>query len=234
MASSRSSKYERIPGAFLSHKEDHDSSQYGASDKNGRTPKSRNGTSRQGIGPALHPESRNDNSSRPRTLSEADGHHASNSYQPSRQQSTWSQNSAYGGVYGDHHDDQANSTTGHQQSSYPLPGQQSRGGMNAVPHLPHTNIPKTRQSNPSLKSDDAAEEPKQEPEKKTSKRKKGAPTSKCATLKKTIHKQGDTEVVNGQLMWIDPNEPENRKRSKSSHHSFVARAHLSDSMQSRR
>lgn len=135
---------------------------------------------------------------------------------------------------GDQYDNQANSTTGHQQSPYSLPGQQSHGGMSAVPHPPHTNIPKTRQSKPSLKSEDEAEEPKQEREKETSKRKKGAPTPRCATLKKTIRKQGDTEVVNGQLMWIDPNEPENTKRSKSSHHSFVARAHVSDSMQSRR
>lgn len=76
MASSRSFKHDKIPGAFLSDKKEYDSTQYGASDRNGRTPKSRNETSRHGNGPALHPDFRNDNSSRPRTLGKADGHHA--------------------------------------------------------------------------------------------------------------------------------------------------------------
>lgn len=70
--------------------------------------------------------------------------------------------------------------------------------------------------NPIHLSDEAEEpeEPKEEPGRKTNKKKKGPPTHKCATLKKTIHKQGETKVVNGQLMWSDPNEPEDQKWSK--------------------
>lgn len=57
---------------------------------------------------------------------------------------------------------------------------------------------------------DDAEEPKQELG-KTDKKKKGPPIHKCATLKKTMLKQGETKLVSGQLMWSDPNEPEDQK-----------------------
>ena len=61
---------------------------------------------------------------------------------------------------------------------------------------------------------DEAEEPEHEPKRQTNKKKKGPPTQKCATLKKTIHKHGETKVVNGQLMWSDPNEPDDQKWSE--------------------
>ena len=74
------------------------------------------------------------------------------------------------------------------------------------------------QFNIGLESDDETEEPKIDPRKKSTRKKKDPPIPDCATLQKTINEQGETEVVNGQLMWLDPNEPPDKNRSKLQPH----------------
>ena len=83
--------------------------------------------------------------------------------------------------------------------------------MNARPQSTSTH---TGEVNSPLQPGDAEEESTKLARKQTNKKKKGPPTQKCATLKKIIHKQGETVVMNGQLMWSDPNEPEEQKWSK--------------------
>ena len=71
-----------------------------------------------------------------------------------------------------------------------------------------------RQSNTPLVSNDQEQDFEGGAEKKTNKRKNGLPAKKCETLRKTTYKTGQTKAVNGQLMWLDPNEPEDKKWSK--------------------
>ena len=65
-----------------------------------------------------------------------------------------------------------------------------------------------------MESSDEEEDSKEGPGVRVSKRKSGVRTRRCATLRKILHEHGTTQVVNGQLMWSDPNEPEDRKWSK--------------------
>lgn len=266
--------------------EEHDPSPYRQSDRNNGTPNSREGMLRYGNDPTLAPAFESEGTRTSGTPGRSGGHFAPNIYRPTRQQSTWSQNSAYRGAHGDLANNQAYSTTGYQQSPHLLPVQEPHdvntpptafqtrfptlhgahtlppsrqgfhtsenaigaqpqstsahtgnlnaarpprtsfadsgslsqsvihGDINAVPDPAHTHNSEAGQSNTRLESGDETEEPKAEPRKKSTRKKKDLPGPKCATLKKTIHKQGETEVVNGQLMWLDPNEPEDKKRSK--------------------
>ena len=71
-----------------------------------------------------------------------------------------------------------------------------------------------RQSDTPLQSNDEEQDFEKGPEVNTNKRRNGLPAKRCPTLRKTTYKQGITKVMNGQLMWLDPNEPEDRKWSK--------------------
>ena len=253
---------------------EYNSSPYRQSGRNDKTSNPREEMPRYEEAPTLYPSFKNQGSSASRTSGWNGGHSAFNIYKPTRQQSTWNQNSAYRGAYSGLSNDQANSTTGYQQSPFLLPGQESHDINNPPPafqtHYPalhgaHT-LPPRRQGfhtsenavdarlqstgghtsslnaaypsnssfadhrslspsvirghpNTRLEASGEVEKPKKEPKEKATSQQRGLPVPKCATLKKAIHKKGETKVVNGQLMWLDPNEPENKKWSEFQPHS---------------
>ena len=90
----------------------------------------------------------------------------------------------------------------------------TRSQYSAEPKSPKTLAKNTRLQETPLGPKVEDYEVKQEPGKKATKRKNNLLAKKCPTVKKIIEKQGQTKVVNGQLMWLDPNEPDNRKWSK--------------------
>ena len=217
------------------------SNRYRPSGRSGRTSSLRNEVLNNEEDHSSYPAFGNQGSSPSFAPSGNTGYHALDLSQQSRQQSAWSRNGAYEGAYGDRNIGQANSsTTAYQQSPYLLPNQKPHDVNNPPPAFhtrspaPHSNYaihsapqeyPNMENARPQSNSNrtggvdnpvqlsDEAEE-LEEPRKQTNKKKKGPPTERCATLKKTIHKQGETKVVKGELMWSDPNEPEDQKWSE--------------------
>ena len=89
-----------------------------------------------------------------------------------------------------------------------------RDDTNTVPRALRTCPTNARQSDTPLKSNEEDQNLEKAPEKDTNKRRNGLPAKRYATLRNTTYKQGITKVVNGQLMWLDPNELEHKKWSK--------------------
>ena len=225
----RNHMYNRVP--VHSAHEQYGSRQYRPSGRNDGTSNSRAVMTSGGNVPSLYPASVGHDSST--KTQRTDGLYRSTEMpQPSRQQNTFNHESSYGGVYKNTYNSQANSIAGHQQSPYLLPGQEPHDVNNppsafrpgpaavnqrntiAVPHPPPTYRAKAKQRKDSSGSSSEDEEPKQAAKKVVPKKIQNPPRTKCATLRKTINKHGETKTVDGQLMWLDPNEPAQKKWSK--------------------
>ena len=226
--------YNRVP-SYTAH-DQYGSRKYRPSGRNGGTSNSRAEMTSYGNDPTLYPASMGNGSSRSRTQGKIGRHNSSETPQPSREQNTHGLNTSYGGGYKNKYNSQTNPIAGYQQSPYLLPGQEPHDVNNppsayrpgpaaaiytntaAVPHPPPTHKTKTKQLNDPIESFNGAEEPIQEPKSKISKKIQNPPRAKCATLRKIIHKHGETKAVNGQVMWLDPNEPAHKKWSKLQPH----------------
>lgn len=191
--------------------------------------------------PPSYPAYRNQSSSTSFTPSGTTGYGTFDKFQQSRQQPRWDQNNGHRGSYGDRNVGQASPTAPFQHSPYLLPGQvphdvnnpppgfqprfstpqgvhttpSARQGYpateNAVNVRPQSTSAPTGGVHPAQNESEAAEESEEEPRKQTNKKKRGPPNHRPETLKKTMLKQGETKMENGQLMWSDPNEPEEQK-----------------------
>ncbi|KAM0804763.1 hypothetical protein BDR22DRAFT_547484 [Usnea florida] len=218
--------YNRVP--VHTAYEQYGSRQYRPSVRNDGTSNSRAGMTSGGNVPSLYPAFVGHD--RSNKTHRTDGHYRSTEMpQPSRQQNTFSHESSYGGVYKNTYNSQANTIAGHQQSPYLLPGQEPHDVNNppsafrpgpaavnhrntiAVPHPPPSHRTKAKQRNVSSGSSNEDEEPKQAAKKVAPKKIQNPPRTKCATLRKTINKHGETKTVDGRLMWLDPNEPAHKK-----------------------
>lgn len=89
-----------------------------------------------------------------------------------------------------------------------------RDDTNSVPRALRTCPTNARQSDTPLESNEEDQDLEKAPEKDTNKRRNGLPAKRYATLRNKTYKQGITKVVDGQLMWLDPNELEHKKWSK--------------------
>ena len=221
--------YNRVP-THPAH-DQYGSRQYMSSERNGGTSNSRPEMTSYGNDPALYPASMGNGSSTSRTQGTDGRYHPSETPQPSRQHNTYGLNTSYGGVYKNKYNSQTNPVAGYQQSPYLLPGQEPHDVNNppsafrpgteammyknstAVPHPLPTQKTKSKRRTDSIESYDEDEEPKQETKKDITKKIQNPPRTKCATLRKAINKHGETKTVNGQVMWLDPNEPAHKKWS---------------------
>ena len=219
--------YSRVP-SYTAH-EQYGSRQYGPSGRKDGTSNSRAEMASFGNGPVLYTSNMGNGSSTSRTQEGNGRHHPSETPQPSRQQNKYGPNTSYGSPYKNKYNSHTNTIAGYQQSPYLLPGQEPhdvnnppsafRPGTAAVMHRNTTAVPparkvKTKQLNDPIESSKEAEEPIQESESGTTKKMRNPPRTKCETLRKVIHKHGETKTVNGQVMWLDPNEPAHKKWSK--------------------
>ena len=184
----------------------------------------------------LYPDFVGNGSGTSRTQVTDGRYHPTETSQPSRQQNTYGLKTPYGRAYKHTYNSQTNPVTGYQQSPFLLPGQEPHDVNNppsafrpgpaavmhrnttAVPHPPPTQKTKAKQRIDSIDSFDEDEEPRQGTKKEITKKIQNPPRTKCATLKKVVHKHGETKTVNGQLMWLDPNEPAHKKWSKLQPH----------------
>ena len=226
--------YDRVPSHTAY--EQYGSRQYRPSGRNDGTSSSRAEMTSYGNDPALYPASVS-NVRGPFRPQRTDGrYNSSETPQPSRQQNTYGLETSYGGAYKNKYNSQTNPVAGYQQSPYLLPGQEPHDVNNppsafrpgpaammqrnttAVAHPPPTQNAKAKQRNDPIESSNEDEEPKKGPKKDITKKMQNPPRTKCATLRKTIHKHGETKTVNGQLMWLDPNEPAHKKWSKLQPH----------------
>ena len=232
------SVYNRVP-THPAHEEYGSRRQYRPSGRNGGTSSSRAEITDYGSDFALYPASMGNGSSTFTTRERIGRHHSSETPQPSRQQNTYGQNVSYEGVYKNKYNRQTNPVAGYQQSPYLLPGQEPhdvnnppsafRSGSGAMmqrnttaaPHPPHTHKTKAKQRSDSIESSNEDEGPKQVPKKDGTKKIQNPSRTRCATLRKIINKHGETKTVNGQLMWLDLNEPAHRKWSKLQPHAAL-------------
>ena len=213
------------------------SRQYRPSGRNDGTLNSRAEMTSDGNVPSLYPASVGNGSSTSRIQGMDGRYHSSETPQPSRQQNTYGLKTPYRGAYKNKNNSHTNPVAGYQQSPYLLPGQEPHDVNNppsafrsgsaammqrntiAVPNPAPPHKTKTKQRNDSIESFKEDEEPKQETKKDTTKKIQNPPRTKCATLRKVIRKRGETKTANGQVMWLDPNEPAHKKWSKLQPHS---------------
>ena len=228
--------YNHVP-SYTAHAQ-HNSSQNGQIGSDRGIPNSRAEMSFV-YDPAQYPASMPNGSSSSRARVGNGHHRSSETQQSSRQQNTYGLDASYEGVPKNTYNSQTNSVAGYQQSPYLLPGQEPHDVNNppsafrpgpaavnhrntiAVPHPPPAHRAKAKQRNDSSGSSNEDEEPKQAAKNVVPKKIQHPPRTKCATLRKTINKHGETKTVNGQLMWLDPNEPAHKKWSKLQPHAAL-------------
>ena len=226
--------YNRVP-SHTANEQYGSRRQYRPLDRNEGTSSSRAEMPSYGNVHALYPALIGNGSCTSRTRGTDGRYHYSETSQPSPQHNTYGLKTSYGGVYKNTYNSQTNPVAGYQQSPYLLPGQEPHDVNNppsafqpgpaammqrntTAVQPPPTQKTKAKQRNDSIESSSEDEEPKQEPKKDGTKKIQNAPRTRCATLRKTIHKHGETKTVNGQLMWLDPNEPAHKKWSKLQPH----------------
>ena len=223
--------HDRVP-SHTAHEQYGFRRQYRPSGRSDGTLNSRVGMTSYGNAPALYPASVGNRSSNSRTQGPDGRYHSSETPQPSRQQNTYGLKISYGEAYRNTYNSQTHPVARYQQSPHLLPGQEPHDVNNppsafrpgpeamihkktiAVAHPPPAHKTKAKQRDDSVELSNEDEEPTQEPKKDNTKKIQNPPRTRCATLRKTTHKHGETKTENGQLMWLDPNEPAHKKWSK--------------------